>query len=90
MLNRLSSAILAGGLMLHLLVSGAAAQPPVSCEEEVARLRYLTQHYQAGRTAAEFEVARLQALTQALQREVERLRQTDKSAPSGQIPGGLK
>lgn len=65
--------------LLAVLVGGAAAQPPASCEEEAARLRYLVQHFQAGRTAAELEVARLQALSQALQREVERLRQAEKS-----------
>lgn len=70
-------------LLVVALAGGAAAQPPASCEAEVGALRFLVQHFQAGRTAAEFEVARLQALSQTLQREVERLRQAEK-------PGGPK
>lgn len=70
--------VLAAGL---LLAGSAHAQAP-SCQEEVERLRYLVQHYQAGRTSAEFEVARLQVLSQGLQRELDRLRQALQSAPS--------
>ena len=84
-----SRIVSASALGLLLAVGVASAQPAPSCEQERDGLRWLVQHFQAGRTAAELEVARLHALSQRLQKELDRLRQNGQSAP-GQIQEGVK
>lgn len=70
-------------IVVTLLLGGsAAAQTPVSCNEETAQLRYLVQFYAAGRTQTEFALAKAEAGRQAAEARVKTLEAAIKALES--------
>ena len=73
-------------IVLGLVLAGgaAAAQPPVSCEDEVRSVRWLAKRYFNERTTLELALATSEARRQAAEDRLRTLEEALKSAPPGQ------
>ena len=72
--------------LLVLLTGGAAAQPPVPCDEEVRSVRWLARRYFEERTQLELALAASESRRQAAEARLKALEEALKSAPKGQNP----
>ena len=77
-------AALAGCLLVGLVGGGAAAQPPVPCDEELRSVRWLARRYFEERTQLELALAASEAGRQAAEGRLKALEEVLKSAPKGQ------
>ena len=79
-MRRLLWAVLVG----FAVVSGAAAQGPQTCDEELRAARWLTRHYFEERTSLELALAASEARRQAVEARLKALEEAMKTAPKGQ------
>ena len=76
--------VLVAFLMVMVVVGGAAAQPPKSCEDELRQMRWLVQKYGSERTTLEFALAASEGRRQAAEERLRVLEDAMKTAPKGQ------